>query len=125
MPAVMHPMLNTAVKAARRAGTIINRASQNLDILAVTEKTANDYVSEVDRAAAYCAGRPQGTGERIDWLRRELVPPVTPVVPEGLDVCALPYAELRRAYGLATASARFGPERPAAARMRPQFGSAP
>jgi len=44
-------MLNTAVKAARRAGTIINRASQNLDILAVTEKTANDYVSEVDRAA--------------------------------------------------------------------------
>jgi len=51
MPAVMDPMLNTAVKAARRAGTIINRASQNLDILAVTEKTANDYVSEVDRAA--------------------------------------------------------------------------
>ena len=44
-------MLNTAVKAARRAGTIINRASQNLDILAVIEKTANDYVSEVDRAA--------------------------------------------------------------------------
>jgi myo-inositol-1(or 4)-monophosphatase len=51
MPSVMHPMLNTAVKAARRAGTIINRASQNLDILAVTEKTANDYVTEVDRAA--------------------------------------------------------------------------
>ena len=35
----------------RRAGTIINRASQNLDILAVTEKAANDYVSEVDRTA--------------------------------------------------------------------------
>ena len=51
MSAIMHPMLNTAVKAARRAGTIINRASQNLDILAVTEKTAKDYVSEVDRAA--------------------------------------------------------------------------
>ncbi|MCE9639300.1 MAG: inositol monophosphatase [Betaproteobacteria bacterium] len=47
----MHPMLNTAVKAARRAGTIINRASQNLDILTVTTKAANDYVSEVDRAA--------------------------------------------------------------------------
>ena len=47
----MHPMLNTAVKAARRAGTIINRASQNLDILAVTEKAANDYVSDVDREA--------------------------------------------------------------------------
>ena len=51
MPAMMHPMLNTAVKAARRAGTIINRASQNLDILTVTTKAANDYVSEVDRAA--------------------------------------------------------------------------
>ena len=46
-----HPMLNTAVKAARRAGTIINRASQNLDILTVTEKAANDYASEVDHAA--------------------------------------------------------------------------
>jgi len=46
-------MLNTAVKAARRAGNIINRASQNLDILAVTEKTANDYVSEVDREAEH------------------------------------------------------------------------
>ena len=50
-PLTMHPMLNTAVKAARRAGTIINRASQNLDILDVTEKAANDYVSDVDRQA--------------------------------------------------------------------------
>ncbi len=44
-------MLNTGVKAARRAGNIINRASQNLDILTVTQKTANDYVSDVDRDA--------------------------------------------------------------------------
>ena len=44
-------MLNTAVKAARRAGSIINRAAQNLDILTVTQKEANDYVSEVDRDA--------------------------------------------------------------------------
>ena len=29
----MHPMLNIAVKAARRAGNIINRASRNLDIV--------------------------------------------------------------------------------------------
>ncbi len=47
----MHPMLNTAVKAARRAGNLINRASQNLDILTVSEKAANDFVSEVDREA--------------------------------------------------------------------------
>jgi myo-inositol-1(or 4)-monophosphatase len=44
-------MLNTAVKAARRAGSVITRASQNLDILQVHSKTHNDYVSEVDHAA--------------------------------------------------------------------------
>ena len=47
----MHPMLNTAVKAARRAGNIIIRATRNLDIVAVREKAANDFVSEVDREA--------------------------------------------------------------------------
>jgi myo-inositol-1(or 4)-monophosphatase len=47
----MHPMLNTAVKAARRAGNVINRASRNLDIVAVKEKAVNDFVSEVDREA--------------------------------------------------------------------------
>jgi myo-inositol-1(or 4)-monophosphatase len=47
----MHPMLNIAVKAARRAGGVINRASRNLDTLAVREKAANDYVSEVDKEA--------------------------------------------------------------------------
>jgi myo-inositol-1(or 4)-monophosphatase len=47
----MHPMLNTAVKAARRAGNIITRASRNLDILSVTQKAINDFVSEVDREA--------------------------------------------------------------------------
>ncbi len=47
----MHPMLNFAVKAARRAGAIINRASDNLDALTVQHKSLNDLVSEVDRAA--------------------------------------------------------------------------
>jgi myo-inositol-1(or 4)-monophosphatase len=47
----MHPMLNIAIKAARRAGGVINRASRNLDVLAVREKAANDYVTEVDREA--------------------------------------------------------------------------
>ena len=47
----MHPMLNIAVKAARRAGGIINRAGRNLDVIAVREKSANDFVSEVDREA--------------------------------------------------------------------------
>jgi myo-inositol-1(or 4)-monophosphatase len=47
----MHPMLNTAVKAARRAGNIIIRATRNLDLVAFKEKAANDFVSEVDREA--------------------------------------------------------------------------
>jgi myo-inositol-1(or 4)-monophosphatase len=47
----MHPMMNTAVKAARRAAAIINRASFDIDRLQVTEKNHNDYVTEVDQAA--------------------------------------------------------------------------
>lgn len=47
----MHPMLNTAIKAARRAGTIINRASLELDRLQIARKGPRDYVTEVDRAA--------------------------------------------------------------------------
>lgn len=47
----MHPMLNTAVKAARRAGNIINRASMDLDLVQVSRKQQNDFVTEVDKAA--------------------------------------------------------------------------
>ena len=47
----MHPMLNIAVKAARRAGAIISRASNDLDKLTVELKAPNDFVSEVDHAA--------------------------------------------------------------------------
>ena len=44
-------MLNTAVKAARKAGSIITRASFDLDKLTVRSKRQKDYVSEVDHAA--------------------------------------------------------------------------
>ncbi|HTT12271.1 MAG TPA: inositol monophosphatase family protein [Burkholderiaceae bacterium] len=47
----MHPMLNTAVKAARKAGAIINRASLDVDLLRVSAKGRSDFVTEVDRAA--------------------------------------------------------------------------
>ena len=47
----MHPTLNIAVKAARRAATVINRASTQLDLLTVQSKSPNDFVTEVDRAA--------------------------------------------------------------------------
>ena len=49
--ATTHPMVNIAVKAARRAGRIINQATGNLDVLTVRHKSLNDLVSEVDRAS--------------------------------------------------------------------------
>ncbi len=44
-------MLNTAVKAARKAGTLITRASFDIDKLTIRRKRQNDFVSEVDEAA--------------------------------------------------------------------------
>ena len=47
----MHPMLNIAVKAARRAGNLIYRSTDKIDHLTITKKSHADFVSEVDRAA--------------------------------------------------------------------------
>jgi myo-inositol-1(or 4)-monophosphatase len=47
----MHPLLNIAVKAARRAGSIINRAALDGSPLEVRAKRANDFVTQVDKAA--------------------------------------------------------------------------
>jgi myo-inositol-1(or 4)-monophosphatase len=47
----MHPLLNIAVRAARRAGEIIVRSLVRLESLEITSKGRNDYVSDVDRAA--------------------------------------------------------------------------
>jgi myo-inositol-1(or 4)-monophosphatase len=51
MSQTLHPMLNIAVRAARAAGSIINRAALDLDVLKVASKGVNDFVTEVDRAA--------------------------------------------------------------------------
>ena len=51
MSQALHPMLNIAIKAARAAGAIINRASLDVDRLTVTAKSHNDFVTEVDQAA--------------------------------------------------------------------------
>jgi myo-inositol-1(or 4)-monophosphatase len=47
----MHPTLNIAVKAARRAGGIINRASRDVEQIKVSAKRDKDFVTEVDKAA--------------------------------------------------------------------------
>ncbi|EHR72495.1 inositol monophosphatase/fructose-1,6-bisphosphatase family protein [Burkholderiales bacterium JOSHI_001] len=47
----LHPMLNIAIKAARAAGSIINRAALDVEKLQVHSKGPNDFVTEVDQAA--------------------------------------------------------------------------
>lgn len=47
----MHPMLNIAVRAARSAGELIQRAAENTGRLTISNKSAYDFVSEVDYKA--------------------------------------------------------------------------
>ena len=47
----MHPLLNIAVTAARKAGDIIIRHVERVDRLTVKAKEHNDFVSQVDRLA--------------------------------------------------------------------------
>jgi myo-inositol-1(or 4)-monophosphatase len=47
----MHPMLNIAIRAARKAGSIINRAALDGGALHVRAKRVNDFVTQVDGAA--------------------------------------------------------------------------
>ncbi len=44
-------MANVAIKAARTAGSIINRAALDIESVRVSQKKANDFVTEVDKAA--------------------------------------------------------------------------
>ncbi len=46
-----HPMLNVAVKAARAAGAIINRAALDVEAVRVSQKQVNDFVTEIDQAS--------------------------------------------------------------------------
>ena len=47
----MHPMMNIGIRAVRSAGDFIIRSMDQLQGIEVTEKSRNDYVSEVDRRA--------------------------------------------------------------------------
>lgn len=47
----LHPMLNVAIKAARAAGAIINRAALDVEAVRVSQKQLNDFVTEVDVAS--------------------------------------------------------------------------
>lgn len=45
----MEPMLNITLRAARKAGEIIERAFERVDLIEVEEKGRNDFVSDIDR----------------------------------------------------------------------------
>jgi myo-inositol-1(or 4)-monophosphatase len=47
----MEPMLNMALRAARKAGELIEQALERVDLVHIEEKGRNDFVSEVDRKA--------------------------------------------------------------------------
>ncbi len=51
MSSNLHPMLNVAIKAARAAGAIINRAAIDVEAVRISQKQVNDFVTEVDHAA--------------------------------------------------------------------------
>lgn len=45
----MHPMLNIAVRAARKAGNLIARTYETPDAVEASQKGSNDFVTNVDR----------------------------------------------------------------------------
>ncbi|MBB6523159.1 inositol monophosphatase family protein [Pseudoteredinibacter isoporae] len=47
----MEPMLNIALRAARKAGELIERALERVDVVAFEEKGRNDFVTEIDQAS--------------------------------------------------------------------------
>lgn len=47
----LHPMVNVAIKAARAAGAIINRAALDVESVRISQKQVNDFVTEVDHAS--------------------------------------------------------------------------
>ncbi|TNG96299.1 inositol-1-monophosphatase [Pasteurellaceae bacterium USgator11] len=47
----MNPMLNIAIRAARKAGNVIAKGYERPDSLETTTKRANDYVTNIDKEA--------------------------------------------------------------------------
>jgi myo-inositol-1(or 4)-monophosphatase len=47
----MSPLINIALRAARAAGNIIVRSMERMDSIQITEKSQNDFVTEVDKQA--------------------------------------------------------------------------
>lgn len=79
-------MLTIALRAARKAGELVERALERVDVLAFEEKGRNDFVTEIDKAAEkeiiyhlrkaypeHCirgeeTGYSKGTDESYEWI---------------------------------------------------------
>lgn len=48
---MIHPLLNIAIRAARRAGEIITRAMDRIDRVSISTKAERDFVTNIDIAA--------------------------------------------------------------------------
>ncbi|MCC4799895.1 inositol monophosphatase [Enterovibrio norvegicus] len=49
----MHPMLNIAIRAARKAGDFIAKSAENPDNVEATQKGTNDFVTNIDTSAEH------------------------------------------------------------------------
>ncbi len=49
----MHPMLNIAVRAARKAGDFIAKSVETPDNIEIMQKSSNDFVTNIDKAAEH------------------------------------------------------------------------
>ncbi|MFD2179486.1 inositol-1-monophosphatase [Veronia pacifica] len=47
----MHPMLNIAIRAARKAGDFIAKSAENTDNVETSQKGTNDFVTNIDQGA--------------------------------------------------------------------------
>ncbi len=66
-------MVNVAVKAAREAGKIINRAALDIEAVRITQKQVNDFVTDVDKAseAIIIETLLKPTQGTASWLRNQ------------------------------------------------------
>ncbi len=82
----MHPMLNIAVRAARKAGNLIAKNYETPDAVEASQKGSNDFVTNVDKAAEAViidtirksypqhtiiteeSGELEGTNQDVQWV---------------------------------------------------------
>ena len=82
----MHPMLNIAVRAARKAGNVIAKHYETPDSVETSQKGSNDFVTNVDKAAEAIiietirksypqhtiiteeSGEHEGTDQDVQWV---------------------------------------------------------